>query len=105
VKERADWLAEVLRNGFAPTYLEVEDESHQHRGHPGAAGGGGHFRAVIVSPAFEGQTAIARQRAVYTLLGDAMLSTIHALALRTLTPDEWAREPRVARPAPTPDAD
>jgi acid stress-induced BolA-like protein IbaG/YrbA len=35
---------------------------------------------------------IARQRAVYAVLGDAMRSRIHALALRTLTPEEWARE-------------
>jgi len=105
VSERAEWLAEILRRGFAPTHLEVEDESHRHRGHPGAASGGGHFRAVIVSPAFQGLTAVARQRAVYALLGDAMRSTIHALALRTVTPDEWAREAPAAQPAPVPDAD
>lgn len=88
--DRAAWLADTLRRGFDPVHLEVEDESHRHRNHPGAAGGGGHFRALIVSAAFRGHSAVARQRMVYAHLGDAMRSTIHALALRTLTPEEWA---------------
>lgn len=100
---RATWLASELRRGFSPTHLEVEDESHRHRGHPGAAGGGGHFRALIVSAAFAGLSRVARQRAVYAHLGDAMHSSIHALALRTLTPEEWARE--ATKPAPALDAD
>jgi BolA protein len=92
--DRVAWLTEVLRQGFAPEHLSVEDESHLHRGHAGAAGGGGHFRVCIVSTAFRGQNQVARQRAVYALLGDAMRNTIHALALRTLTPEEWAAQPR-----------
>ncbi len=91
-EDRAAWLAEELRRGFAPDHLEIEDESHRHRNHPGARGGGGHFRALIVSAAFRGLSPVARQRAVYAHLGDAMRSTIHALALRTLTPEEWAAE-------------
>ena len=87
--ERSAWLAETLRRGFDPLHLTVEDESHLHRGHPGAAGGGGHFRVLIVSAAFRGLSSMARQRAVYAHLGDAMRSIIHALALRTLTPEEW----------------
>jgi len=86
---RARWLEDTLRHGLHPEYLVVEDESAQHVGHAGAAGGGGHFRALIVSAAFRGQSRVARQRAVYALLGDAMRTTIHALALRTLTPEEW----------------
>jgi BolA protein len=82
-------LEAVLRDGFDPVHLVVEDESARHAGHAGAAGGGGHFRAVIVSAAFRGQSQLARQRAVFALLGDAMHTTIHALALRTLTPEEW----------------
>lgn len=86
---RARWLETTLREGLDPTYLTVEDESARHAGHAGAAGGGGHFHAVIVSAAFRGQSQVARQRTVFALLGDAMHTTIHALALRTLTPEEW----------------
>lgn len=95
--ERAAWLAEELRRGFAPEHLEVEDESHRHRNHPGARGGGGHFRAVIVSAAFRGMSSIERQRAVYAHLGAAMRTIIHALSLRTLTPEEWAAQTSATR--------
>ena len=87
--ERVAWLRDALQRGLDPVHLVVEDESHLHVGHAGAASGGGHYRALIVSAAFRGQNQVARQRAVYALLGDAMRSAIHALALRTLTPEEW----------------
>jgi BolA protein len=86
---RRQWLEDTLRSALAPEHLTVEDESAQHAGHPGAAGGGGHFRALIVAAAFRGQSRLARQRAVYALLGDALHGPIHALALQTLTPEEW----------------
>jgi BolA protein len=85
---RARQLEATLRRGLDPIHLTVEDESARHAGHAGAAGGG-HFRVVIVAAAFRGQNQVARQRAVYALLGDAMRTSIHALALRTLTPEEW----------------
>jgi BolA protein len=90
--DRAHWIETTLRAALQPTHLAVEDESALHAGHAGAASGGGHFRVVIVAEAFSGLDRIARQRAVYAALGEAMRSTIHALALRTLTPDEWARQ-------------
>ncbi|MBI3785046.1 MAG: BolA family transcriptional regulator [Deltaproteobacteria bacterium] len=90
--ERAKWIESTLQRALQPQHLVVEDESALHAGHAGAASGGGHFRALIVSDAFRGLDRIARQRAVYAALGDAMRTTIHALALRTLTPDEWAAQ-------------
>ncbi|MBX3026249.1 BolA family transcriptional regulator [bacterium] len=98
--ERVAWLRDTLQRGLAPVRLVVEDESHLHAGHAGAASGGGHFRALIVSTAFRGQNHVARQRAVYALLGDAMRSNIHALALRTLTPEEWEAESAGGGPTP-----
>ena len=92
VKDRVGWIDATLRQAFAPSHLVVEDESALHAGHAGAASGG-HFRVLIVSDAFRGQGAVARQRAVYAALGDAMRSDIHALALRTLTPEEWRTQP------------
>ena len=90
--DRVAWIETTLRQGFAPRHLVVEDESALHAGHAGAASGGGHFRVLIVSEAFRSQSPVARQRAVYAALGKAMKSEIHALALRTLTPDEWERQ-------------
>ncbi|AQS51646.1 BolA family protein [Paenalcaligenes hominis] len=51
-------------------------------------GDGSHFEAVIVSSAFEGKSRIQRHQIVYAALGDRMKSEIHALSMRTLTPDE-----------------
>ena len=52
---------------------------------------GVHFEAVVVSPAFAGKLPLARHRMVYATLGDLMGGAIHALQLKTLTPDEAAR--------------
>lgn len=52
---------------------------------------GVHFEALVVSPAFAGKLPLARHRMVYATLGARMGGEIHALALRTLTPDEHAR--------------
>ena len=52
-------------------------------------GDGRHFNAVIVSPAFEGKNSVQRHQLVYGVLGDKMKSDIHALSMRTLTPEQW----------------
>jgi BolA protein len=88
---RVQLIEATLRQAFAPQHLQIEDESARHAGHAGAASGGGHFRVVIVSAVFRGQTPVQRHGAVYAALGDAMKTDIHALALRTLTPEEWER--------------
>jgi BolA protein len=80
-----------LRAELSAEHVQVVDESRLHAGHAGAAGGGGHFRAVIVSARFAGLGALARQRLVYAALAGEMRSEIHALSMRTLTPEEWRR--------------
>ena len=52
---------------------------------------GVHFEAVVVSPDFAGKLPLARHRMVYATLGDLMGGAIHALALKTVTPDEAAK--------------
>ena len=79
----------TLRRELAADPVEVVDESHLHAGHAGARGGGGHFRALVVSSCFEGRSAVERQRLVYAALADQMGSEIHALSLETLTPAQW----------------
>ncbi len=52
-------------------------------------GDGHHFDAVVVCPDFSGQSRIQRHQMVYGALGDRMKSEIHALSMKTLTPEEW----------------
>ncbi len=51
-------------------------------------GDGQHFEAVIICPDFQGKSLIQRHQMVYSALGDRMKSEIHALSMKTLTPDE-----------------
>ena len=62
--------------------------------HLDVQGDGSHFDAVIVSPAFEGKRLIARHQLVYAALGDRMKAEIHALSMRTLTPEEFRKAGR-----------
>lgn len=71
-----------------PEKLEIEDDSHLHAGHAGAAGGAGHFRVRIVASRFMGLSRVSRHRLVYDRLTDLMPDEVHALALQTLTPQE-----------------
>ncbi len=53
------------------------------------AGDGQHFEALVVSAAFAGKLPVARHQLVYGALGERMKSDIHALSMKTLTPEEW----------------
>lgn len=77
-----------LREALAPTELQVWDDSEAHKGHAGAARGGGHFELMITSDRFSGLRPIARHRLVYDALGDLMQSRIHALSINAKTPEE-----------------
>ncbi len=66
-----------LAEGLACEQLQVE-------------GDGQHFSALIVSVAFEGKSRVQRHQIVYAALGERMRDEIHALSMRTLTPQEWA---------------
>jgi BolA protein len=84
-------VAELIRekmSALAPESISVEDESSQHVGHAGAAGGGGHYRLTIVSARFKGQPLQARHRMIYEALGSLMHREIHALAISAYAPDE-----------------
>lgn len=85
-------IRERLSQALAPLKLEISDESHQHVGHTGARGGGGHFSVLVVSPEFAGKTLLERHRLIYEALGDAMQREIHALSIKALTPEEQQPE-------------
>jgi len=85
----ADTICEKLTERLAPSWLQIEDQSHHHIGHDGARPGGEtHFAVTIVSAAFTGQSRIARQRLVYQTLATELATRVHALSLTTLAPDE-----------------
>ncbi len=77
-----------LEREFAPSDLDVIDDSHLHRGHPGAADGRGHFRVRIVSDRFEGLPRLARHRLVYAAMGELMQTDIHALNIEAVSENE-----------------
>ncbi|MEO0421016.1 MAG: BolA family protein [Pseudomonadota bacterium] len=82
-------LREALEPLAAVT-LEIVDDSHRHRNHPGAADGRGHFRVRVVSERFEGLTRIKRHQLVYSLVDELMKTDIHALQVDAKTPQEVA---------------
>jgi BolA protein len=91
----ADTMRRTLTERLAPVRLDIIDDSHRHAGHAGARPEGEtHFTVEVVAAAFAGRSRIERQRLVYEALADLMRERVHALALRTWTPEEdRARSP------------
>lgn len=86
---RMQRVESAIRAGINPDHLDVVDESHQHASRGSAFT---HLRVVVVSAGFEGLSRVARQQQIYGLLDAEFKGGLHALALRTLTPQEWAQE-------------
>lgn len=87
---RVERIQALLQAALTPAECAVDDESHLHAGHAGAASGGGHYRLRLVSARFEGLSKVARHRLVYDALHEMMPQDIHALAMSLLTPGEAA---------------
>jgi BolA protein len=84
-----------------PSRLEIYNDSHLHAHHKAMAGSTSretHFRLVIASEAFRDKRQPARHRMVYTLLQEEMARDggIHALQLRTMTPEEAEKQAKEA---------
>jgi stress-induced morphogen len=71
-------IEQMIAQALPGSRVEVKDYT----------GGGDHFEALVVSPAFEGKTLVERHQLVYDALGDAMRVRVHALTLKTLTPSQ-----------------
>ena len=74
----ADTIRTLIEQGLPGARADVHGED------------GVHFEAIVVSDAFRGKLPLARHRLVYATLGDRMGGEIHALALKTMTPEEFA---------------
>jgi len=68
--------------------IAIEDESHLHAGHAGAATGGGHFKLTLVSSSFDGLNRVARHRLIYAALNRHIPTEIHALTIEAHSPAE-----------------
>ena len=87
---RVERIQALLQSALTPAECVVDEESHLHAGHAGAASGGGHYRLRLVSAHFEGLNKVARHRLVYDALHEMMPQEIHALAMTLHTPGEAA---------------
>lgn len=76
---RAEELRDYIMQGLACDHVQVMGDDGQH------------FEAVIVSPQFAGKNMVQQHQMVYQALGDRMREEIHALSMRTFTPEAWAR--------------
>ncbi len=88
MSDRMEQIRSRLDATFAPLECQLEDESHLHAGHAGAASGAGHYTVRLVSDRFDGLNRIARHRLVYDCLRDMMHRDIHALNIIAFAPSE-----------------
>ena len=89
----ADGMTAKLRAAFDPEQLNVIDETNQHHGPAGwKESGETHFKVEITAAAFAGKSRVQRHQLVYGALGERMREEIHALSMKTLTPEEAGAE-------------
>lgn len=82
-------VEEMIKKEFSPAFMEVVDQSYRHIKHEEDAKGW-HFNMTIVSDSFIGKTMIDRHKLIYKLFKPAIDdATIHALAIKAYTPEEW----------------
>jgi len=75
---QAKEIERYIHDGLVCSYLQVVGDGH-------------HFEAVIVSPLFQGKTRIQQHQLVYQALGERMRAEIHALSMKTFTPEGWKK--------------
>lgn len=75
---QAEQIKQMIEAGLPGSQVQVRGDDGQH------------FDAIVVSPAFVGKGMLEQHRMVYATLGDHMQSAIHALSMKTYTPESWA---------------
>ncbi len=81
-------IAQQIKVSLSAESVEIEDQSHLHAGHAGAASGGGHYDVIVVAQIFEGLNTLARHRLIYEAVSDLMRKEIHALSIQAFDPSE-----------------
>ena len=84
-------IKDRLQKNMHLEQFEIKDFTGRHLNHK-LHDGGFHLEAIIVSKDFEDKGLIDRHRLVYDSVGDLMKHEIHALSMKTLTPDEWEKQ-------------
>ena len=85
----AEQMKARLEAAFAPSRLEIVDDSEKHAGHAGhREGGESHFTVTIESEAFAGLGRVERQRRINKVLAEDLAGPVHALSLRATAPGE-----------------
>jgi acid stress-induced BolA-like protein IbaG/YrbA len=74
-----DQIKSWIQESLSCEHVEVQGDGH-------------HFEAVIVSPAFRGKSRVQQHQLVYAALGSRMQAEIHALSMKTFTPEDWAMQ-------------
>lgn len=76
----ADQIKQYIQNDLPCEYIRVDGDDGQH------------FEAIIVSAEFNGKRTVQQHQLVYKALGERMGGEIHALAMKTFTPEEWRKQ-------------
>jgi BolA protein len=85
----AEEMLRRLNSSLSPSFIELVDDSEQHRGHGGHhPEGESHFTLRIESAAFAGKSRVERQRLVHAALGDLLDERVHALSIKASAPGE-----------------
>lgn len=83
--ERIEQIRARLTKAFAPTQLNILDDSHKHIGHVGSQHGAGHYTIQIAAPSFLNQKLLECHRLIYEALDDMLPTEIHALQIKIVS--------------------
>jgi len=86
-------ITRKLTQAFAPSVLEIKDDSAFHAGHAGQNPlGESHFSILIVSATFDSINRVARHREIYRVLADELRERVHALSVQAYAPHEYTHK-------------
>jgi BolA protein len=83
-------IEKKLKEAFHPVFLDLQDESHKHKHHSGwKEEGETHFKLIVASDAFNGQSRVERHKSIYKVLSSELALQVHALSIKALTEVEY----------------